>query len=89
MIGIAFGPYGADLFNPRAWGGGEDYDDVLLEVTRVVIALSVFACVRSMITLEVSAHQPIASASNCLARMFSSIGVLSPSSSVPPCWAAG
>lgn len=39
------GPYGAGIFDPRAWGGGnEDTTNVItLEFTRVVLAIGVFA----------------------------------------------
>lgn len=40
VMGIALG-YAAGGFIPRTWGG--NFDLVTLEVTRVVIALSVFA----------------------------------------------
>lgn len=39
----SFGPYGANIFSPTEWGGGGHADGITLEVTRVVIALSVFA----------------------------------------------
>ena len=42
-VGIAFSPYAANVLGPREWGGGEDFDNIVLEVTRAVIALSVFA----------------------------------------------
>ena len=41
-FGIAFGPYAADLVNPRSWGN-PSFDDITLEFTRIVLALSVFA----------------------------------------------
>jgi NhaP-type Na+/H+ or K+/H+ antiporter len=39
------GPYGGDIFDPRSWGGGSDKvtNQITLEVTRVVLAISVFA----------------------------------------------
>ena len=39
------GPYGADIFNPREWGGAAPgtVDTITLEVTRVVLAIGVFA----------------------------------------------
>lgn len=43
VVGIAFGPYGADLFDPRGWDDGRQFNEYTLEFTRVVIALSVFA----------------------------------------------
>lgn len=41
-IGIGFGPYGANIFSPTDWAGGRHVDEITIEVTRVVIALSVF-----------------------------------------------
>jgi len=42
------GPYAIDLVNPHAWGGGheqnnEKVNEITLEVTRVVLAIGVFA----------------------------------------------
>ena len=39
------GPYGANIFDPRGWGGGEreTINTITLEVTRVVLAIGVFA----------------------------------------------
>lgn len=39
------GPYGANIFNPRDWGGGsiETSNTITLEFTRVVLAIGVFA----------------------------------------------
>lgn len=39
------GPYGGNVFDPRSWGGGsqEVTDEITLEVTRVVLAIGVFA----------------------------------------------
>lgn len=42
-VGIAFGQFGAKIFAPREWGGANSFNDILLEITRVAIALSVFA----------------------------------------------
>jgi len=42
-VGIAFGPYGAAIFTPSTWANGMHTDEITLEITRVVIALSVFA----------------------------------------------
>ena len=41
----ALGPYGANIFDPRGWGGGdiEVTNTITLEVTRVVLAIGVFA----------------------------------------------
>lgn len=37
------GPYGANIFNPRAWGNPEEHVDVIIiEFTRVVLAIGVF-----------------------------------------------
>ena len=41
-FGIIFGPYAANLIDPRAWGN-PSFDDITLEFTRIVLALSVFA----------------------------------------------
>lgn len=45
LVGIIIGPHCLNLFNPLGWGGGSEAvaDDITLEVTRVVIAISVFA----------------------------------------------
>jgi len=39
------GPYGANIFNPRDWGGASDEttNTITLELTRVVLAIGVFA----------------------------------------------
>lgn len=37
------GPYGANIFNPRGWGGDGTEDIITLELTRVVLAIGVFA----------------------------------------------
>ncbi|WWD18709.1 hypothetical protein CI109_103163 [Kwoniella shandongensis] len=44
-LGIIIGPHCLKLFNPGKWAGGDEtvVDDITLEVTRVVIAISVFA----------------------------------------------
>jgi hypothetical protein len=45
IFGIIIGPYVGGVFNPRDWGGLSEHvtDEITLEVTRVVIALGVFA----------------------------------------------
>ncbi|KAK7044881.1 Na-H-exchanger domain-containing protein [Favolaschia claudopus] len=45
VFGVIIGPYGANIFNPRGWGGGheETSNIITLEVTRVVLAIGVFA----------------------------------------------
>jgi len=43
LVGIAISEYGAGLFAPNSWGGGDGIDKITLEITRVVIALAVFA----------------------------------------------
>ncbi|KAH9940411.1 Sodium/hydrogen exchanger family-domain-containing protein [Epithele typhae] len=40
-VGVIFGPYCADIFNPRAWGG--DINVITLEVMRVTLATGLFA----------------------------------------------
>jgi sodium/hydrogen antiporter len=39
------GPYGGNVFNPRQWGNGneETVQAITLEITRVVLAVGVFA----------------------------------------------
>ncbi|KAF9465385.1 Sodium/hydrogen exchanger family-domain-containing protein [Collybia nuda] len=45
LFGVIIGPYGAGIFNPRAWGGGDEEvtNMITLEFTRVVLAIGVFA----------------------------------------------
>lgn len=45
ILGIIIGPYALNFFDPYAWGGGRQSvtDEITLEVTRVVIAIGVFA----------------------------------------------
>ncbi|WVR06563.1 hypothetical protein IAU60_003594 [Kwoniella sp. DSM 27419] len=45
VLGIIIGPHAAKLFDPTGWAGGHEeiVDEITLEVTRVVIAISVFA----------------------------------------------
>lgn len=45
IFGIIIGPYAIGLFDPRAWGGGDvqTSNAITLEVTRVVLAIGVFA----------------------------------------------
>ncbi|EPT05141.1 hypothetical protein FOMPIDRAFT_1045207 [Fomitopsis schrenkii] len=45
LFGVIIGPYGANIFNPRDWGGGsiETSNTITLEFTRVVLAIGVFA----------------------------------------------
>ncbi|KAF7978637.1 hypothetical protein HWV62_45136 [Athelia sp. TMB] len=45
LFGVIIGPYGADIFDPRKWGGAAPgtVDTITLEVTRVVLAIGVFA----------------------------------------------
>ncbi|KAH8914409.1 hypothetical protein BT69DRAFT_1072036 [Atractiella rhizophila] len=42
-LGIVFSETVADIFAPRTWNGGGDFNEVTLEIMRIVIALSVFA----------------------------------------------
>ncbi|GAA5973897.1 hypothetical protein JCM11641_001205 [Rhodosporidiobolus odoratus] len=42
-FGIAFSAYGAGIFAPRTWASGHHTDELTLELTRIIIALSVFA----------------------------------------------
>ena len=46
LFGVVIGPYGANIINPRGWGGhesGETTNIITLEFTRVVLAIGVFA----------------------------------------------
>lgn len=45
IFGIILGPHVSGLIDPYKWAGGDDEvrDEITLEVTRVVIAISVFA----------------------------------------------
>jgi len=45
LVGIILGPYVLNIFDPYKWGGGNQgvTDSITLEVTRVVIAIGVFA----------------------------------------------
>ncbi|KAH9924662.1 Sodium/hydrogen exchanger family-domain-containing protein [Epithele typhae] len=45
LFGVVIGPYGANIFDPRAWSGGnvEVSNTITLEVTRVILAIGVFA----------------------------------------------
>ena len=37
------GPYGAGIFDPRSWGNPDTTNEITLELTRVVLAIGVFA----------------------------------------------
>ena len=45
VFGVIVGPYGANIFDPRSWGGGgtETVNEITLEVSRVILAVGVFA----------------------------------------------
>ena len=45
VVGIIIGPHALGFFNPYSWGGAnsDTTDQITLEVTRVIIAISVFA----------------------------------------------
>ncbi|KAF8582833.1 hypothetical protein K439DRAFT_1350331 [Ramaria rubella] len=50
LFGVIFGPYGANIFNPRQWAPSESsivdseaLNTITLELTRVVLAIGVFA----------------------------------------------
>lgn len=45
IFGIIIGPHVLNLFDPYGWGGSstDSTDEITLEVTRVVIAIGVFA----------------------------------------------
>jgi NhaP-type Na+/H+ or K+/H+ antiporter len=42
-FGIMLGPYVAGIFDPRSWGGEASFDEVTLEITRIIVALDVFS----------------------------------------------
>jgi NhaP-type Na+/H+ or K+/H+ antiporter len=41
-FGILLGPHVAGLFDPRSWGGGASFNEITLEITRIIVALDVF-----------------------------------------------
>jgi NhaP-type Na+/H+ or K+/H+ antiporter len=41
-FGVIIGPYVANIFNPRAWGGSQE-NKITLEIMRVVLATGLFA----------------------------------------------
>ncbi|EGN93823.1 hypothetical protein SERLA73DRAFT_163247 [Serpula lacrymans var. lacrymans S7.3] len=45
LFGVIIGPYGAGIFDPRGWAGNNEEmsNQITLEVTRVVLAIGVFA----------------------------------------------
>ncbi|KAA1079311.1 Superoxide dismutase [Mn], mitochondrial [Puccinia graminis f. sp. tritici] len=43
FFGILLGPYVTGLFDPRSWNDGQSFNQLTLELSRIVIALSVFA----------------------------------------------
>ncbi|KAF7791430.1 hypothetical protein EIP86_002446 [Pleurotus ostreatoroseus] len=45
VFGVVIGPYGVNIFDPRSWGNGDrdTINTITLEVTRVVLAIGVFA----------------------------------------------
>ncbi|WAR60080.1 hypothetical protein PtB15_9B17 [Puccinia triticina] len=43
VFGIILGPYVSGVFDPRSWDSGQNFDELTLELTRLVVALSVFA----------------------------------------------
>ncbi|GJJ13292.1 hypothetical protein Clacol_007544 [Clathrus columnatus] len=44
IFGVVIGPYGANFFNPRGWTSSESsVNTITLEVTRIVLAIGVFA----------------------------------------------
>ncbi|KII86706.1 hypothetical protein PLICRDRAFT_43355 [Plicaturopsis crispa FD-325 SS-3] len=45
LFGVIIGPYGANIFNPRGWGGSSEdvTNTITLEFSRVVLAIGVFA----------------------------------------------
>ncbi|KAJ7696315.1 Sodium/hydrogen exchanger family-domain-containing protein, partial [Mycena rosella] len=44
LFGVVIGPYGANIFNPRGWASSEETaNTITLELTRVVLAIGVFA----------------------------------------------
>ncbi|PLW11037.1 hypothetical protein PCANC_20506 [Puccinia coronata f. sp. avenae] len=43
LFGILLGPYATGLFDPRSWNQGRSFNELTLELSRIVVALSVFA----------------------------------------------
>lgn len=43
LFGVVIGPYGAGIFDPRSWGNSDTENEITLELTRVVLAIGVFA----------------------------------------------
>ena len=43
LFGVIIGPYGANIFNPRSFGDEATSNIITLEVTRVILAVGVFA----------------------------------------------
>ncbi|KNE99683.1 hypothetical protein PSTG_06976 [Puccinia striiformis f. sp. tritici PST-78] len=43
VFGIILGPHVSGVFDPRSWSAGAGFDNMTLELTRIVVALSVFA----------------------------------------------
>ncbi|KAH9456802.1 hypothetical protein Pst134EA_020712 [Puccinia striiformis f. sp. tritici] len=43
LFGIIIGPHVADLVDPRSWGNGKIFNEVTLEITRIIVALDVFS----------------------------------------------
>jgi len=43
IFGILLGPYVTGLFDPRSWNEGHSFNQVTRELSRIVVALSVFA----------------------------------------------
>lgn len=43
IFGVIIGPHGANIFNPHAWGDEKTVNTITLELTRVVLAIGVFA----------------------------------------------
>ncbi|KAA1096018.1 Superoxide dismutase [Mn], mitochondrial [Puccinia graminis f. sp. tritici] len=42
-FGVLMGPHVAGLIDPRSWGGGASFNEITLEITRIIVALDVFS----------------------------------------------
>ncbi|OAV88515.1 hypothetical protein PTTG_02563 [Puccinia triticina 1-1 BBBD Race 1] len=42
-FGIVLGPHVSGLLDPRSWDGGASFNEVTLEITRIIVALDVFS----------------------------------------------
>jgi hypothetical protein len=86
IFGIIMGPHVSGLFDPSKWGGPDEHitDEITLEVTRVIIAVSVFA-----VGVELPKVSVVISTIANLRHTCGDIGVPFFSSSVPACYGVG